>query len=617
MLFSTNRYLQPPQQVLADAVAPCERGVVMITFAGCLFGLLAVLALAVDSGKAFKSRLIVQTGMDAAALAGARVLAVEGRGQTAKALSAAKDALRVNLEENNPASAQQIDSFVNSLTGTLADNPEPKGLTYKVATGNNLEIETYLFRYLPGTATTFAISTTAEAKIRSAAVHIIVDTSASMRCPVDEVTLQPCDCGLASQSSTPCDLPSAKLTKFQTAINNFIQHFDEANDRVGVVGFNTAARLFVPINEARGFSKSQVQSAISGLKPAGETNLCDGFFQAYQDLAAKKQQGNAVYVVVSDGSPDVGRFQFAHPRSPALDGSSYYLWDSFTRCNLQPDAWPVPDGAIEADFMPSKFYSAAPLNERGPLGVQDLLYETDWVRKTPPDTNMYDHAAPTWEEWFTARVAGCSGLSCQSVWNPASSRTDRLKSCLQDVSFYTFLFSENLEIPLVWNDALRKYQNDVPDDSAGWWKRNVYDGFKYRELFYDCALAMADTIRRDGGTIFVIALGQSAPAPVAGGNWDPYQDVSDRYSRKDVYLRRLAFDPCGGAKSYTDPSDPANVRRGDPFFFGFDTYGEMKDAGYNFGLALPVDPVNPAKLSSDLENFFEVIAQKIKTRLAS
>jgi hypothetical protein len=615
MLYSTDRNMQK-----ASGSSMCgEQGVVMLTLAGCLFGLLAVLALAVDSGKAFKSRLIVQTGMDAAALAGARVIATEGRGQTTKALSAAKDALRVNLEENQPASAALINSFVNSLNGSLVDNPDPKGLVYRVSTAKALEIETYLFRYLPGMATTFAVSTTAEAKLRPAAVHIIVDTSASMRCPANEVTLQPCDCGLASPSSQPCDLPSAKLTLFQQAINNFVKNFDETNDRVGVVGFNTAARLFVPINAARGFSKSQVQSAISGLKPAGETNLCDGFFQAYQDMAAKRQQGNAVYVIVSDGSPDAGRFEFAGAKSAGLAQNSYYVWDSFTRCMTtgDPNAKPDENTVVESDFMPSKLCEAAPISVLAPLGVQDPLYETDWIRKGPPDPDMYDYGAPSWDEWFTPRVPTCSEKSCIDVW-PLSARMDRLRSCLADVSFRTYMLSANANaVPLLWDDALRKYQNDVPDDSGGWWERNMYNGFKYRELFYDCALAMADTIRRSGGMIFVVALGQSAIEPVLGGNWDPYQDVSDRYSRKDVFLRRLAFDPCGGAMKYSDPNDPANTRAGDPFFFGFDNYGEMKDAGYNFGLLLPVDPVNPGKLSTDLENFFEVIAQKIKTRLAS
>lgn len=93
--------------------------------------------------------------------------------------------------------------------------------------------------------------------------------------------------------------------------------------------------------------------------------------------------------------------------------------------------------------------------------------------------------------------------------------------------------------------------------------RTVGEVVKTAELPYYCAIRAADYLRRIRNvTVFVIGLGPSATAKYGNTCNDPLQNALDFDSRKDNFLRRLAFAP-------EALSDPASFITGGPS--GWDT----------------------------------------------
>ncbi len=103
------------------------------------------------------------------------------------------------------------------------------------------------------------------------------------------------------------------------------------------------------------------------------------------------------------------------------------------------------------------------------------------------------------------------------------------------------------------------------------------EAVKTAELPYYCALRAADYLRTQYGVvIFVVGLGDSASAIYGTSCEDPLQNSLDPNSRKDRFLRRLAFSPESLADPITflgrDPMevDP-NATWNSDFNFGFKT----------------------------------------------
>ena len=276
------------------------------------------------------------------------------------------------------------------------------------------------------------------------------------------------------------------------------------------------------------------------------------------DLAA-----NAVYVIVSDGAPTAGRFELAAPRGTMGTGPGYIFWDDRVDCQMtdcNPEEEPSETNCKRTTQpMVSRLYDEA----RPPTGgafAAGTFYETAMERPQPNEgvSEEHDFTGASWYEYLQDSVVACSNdhLSCRQVINKFNEGAEaafpyalvsRLKECVKDVSFNTHLHPAATQGPqsaagiTTWLglDSL-KWVGNVPDDSEEWWNK-LGEGYKYRQLFYDCSLAAADAIRKAGGTIYVIAIGHAAPAfaDEDTGKIDPYQDISDRFRRKDCADRRI------------------------------------------------------------------------------
>jgi hypothetical protein len=66
---------------------------------------------------------------------------------------------------------------------------------------------------------------------------------------------------------------------------------------------------------------------------------------------------------------------------------------------------------------------------------------------------------------------------------------------------------------------------------------------KSAELPYYCAIRAADYLRERGVILFVIGLGPAASDRYTSLCTDPLQNALDFDTRKDIFLRRLAFAP--------------------------------------------------------------------------
>lgn len=76
---------------------------------------------------------------------------------------------------------------------------------------------------------------------------------------------------------------------------------------------------------------------------------------------------------------------------------------------------------------------------------------------------------------------------------------------------------------------------------------------KTAELPYYCAIRAADRLRQNNVPVFTIGLGPSATDKYGEDCNDPMQNALDFSSRKDGFLRRLAYAP----ESLEDPTDPS------------------------------------------------------------
>ncbi|HQH28689.1 MAG TPA: vWA domain-containing protein, partial [Oligoflexia bacterium] len=405
--------------------------------------------------------------LDSAALAAARVIA-EGNiagyagSVEARATAAAQNAARVNLSENAVVSDPQV---LNSLVASMVVQTEEKQSGIKkwkevsVAL-NRLPAGTLLFSIIPGGMKSFLVSAAAKAKVRTANVHIILDTSASTYCPPQNVDqLDECGCGEASASGAPCSEPT-KLTLMKDAVEEFIKQFDSERDRIGLVSFNTAAKVDVTMAQAaRGWASSGIMTKLRSLQPAGQTNICDALYHAQVDMQQNGLAANAVYVLVSDGAPTAGRFSFANARQPLPGGPDYFIWDDRVDCIMSPDEPPVlpgeggatvpnPDYRRIKKTMVSRIHDTAkPPNAPGKFHP-GTFYELAMDRSGPTESRsrngeMADYLESSWYEYLFSSFVPCSNISCREIieleeGGASYAVVNRLRACLKDVSFNTY-----------------------------------------------------------------------------------------------------------------------------------------------------------------------------------
>ena len=309
-------------------VRASQSGQVAVTVALCLTLLIAVLGLALDSGRGYLVRARLGAAVDAAALAAARAVS---RGEDAAARRASAEAAAGRaFRANYPA-------------GYLGSTPALR------PTGLRLE-----------------------------AGRVVVDTSASASLPVGltavmgftrldieagaQAVRRDLDLALVLDASTSL-APAAQQVR--DAALQFLERFDPDTDRVALLHFAYGAVVDAPIRtEARGFDRPALRAQLQALSFNGYTNSAEGVWQGRAQLngiAPAQRSTLRVMVFFSDGVPTAlaSRFRVAAPAGcdgvgvliSDIDGATVRgLWradrqdEALKGCaavTLAPDALPV------------------------------------------------------------------------------------------------------------------------------------------------------------------------------------------------------------------------------------------------------------------------------------
>jgi Flp pilus assembly protein TadG len=270
---------------LSSPSAARQRGQVLILVGISLAVLIGAVGLAIDSGRAYGVKARLNAAVDAAAIAAARALSegADDNARRANAVAVGERFFRMNYP----------DGFLGSTPSapTITAVHETSGY-WRVNASATASMPTTFMRVLAGD-TVVAPSAAGEAIRRDLDVVLVMDVSGSL---------------------TSSDLATLK----QAATNSFIRRFSAGSngDRVGLVSFSSGAVVDVAINKtsARGFNRTTVNSAISGLPGGGATASAEGMRKALSELdgvPANLRSSLRVILFFSDGAPNIvsGSFQ--------------------------------------------------------------------------------------------------------------------------------------------------------------------------------------------------------------------------------------------------------------------------------------------------------------------
>jgi len=263
-----------------------ERGIALFWVAAVLVLLLAFSGLAIDLGRGYLVKAHLSKAVDGAALAAARVI---GNGQSA-----------ATTEANKIFRANFPDGF---LGVRLVPNPYPPSLAFSTdAEGSNVidvsstaAIDTTFMRIAGFNNLT--VRSSSQAARRLVDMSLVIDKSGSIG----------------------SDWPLV-----QAAATDFVESFDDTQDRISLIMYSSNTVVFDPINTGRGFNKSSLTGHIAAGTSQGFTATSEGLYRGWDELRrvpSNTQSGLRVIVLFTDGSPNSwsGNFTVA-PGSSAAQG---------------------------------------------------------------------------------------------------------------------------------------------------------------------------------------------------------------------------------------------------------------------------------------------------------
>ncbi|MCB0325162.1 MAG: hypothetical protein KDD69_16370, partial [Bdellovibrionales bacterium] len=304
-----------------------ERGAVIPLAVFLIVTLLALAGLAVDAGNLYRAQIQLQKAADAGALAGigASIIRSDAPGDP----ELLKDFIETRATE---VACENLRLF-----GYPCDDPDTVvSADYDLGTAElTVTTDADIFFFLMGLvpfeiigAESAGDSRTIEARAavrrQTATVALVLDLSSSMACP----STGPCACLSPSRTQTCAEEATAlgttlKVEELKSAVSTFIERFDPARDRITLIPFNIAANVEVPLRPdgALGFTPSDFD-VLDGIIPRSNTNVCDGFMTAFQEMSDKGLFGtdDIAYLYFSDGAPTAGRFLLTSPKA-GLEGN--------------------------------------------------------------------------------------------------------------------------------------------------------------------------------------------------------------------------------------------------------------------------------------------------------
>lgn len=526
-----------------------QQGSFFLIGAVYLASLLAFASFVIDLGQLYRQQIYTQKAVDAGVLSGigysvfsASANNNEGESLKEKIEARAREAILDNLNLGGFQTVDElsVDYDVSTYTLTAVGTSEP----------------TYLFGLFKALLPD-KLDAAASAKRRPANIHLILDYSSSMDCPVDGT----CNCiksgGTLSCADEAGGPQNQKITHLKVAVHSFLDHFDPSFDRIGLTLFNTAGSVVVPINNINnvGFDEANIRALVDGYLALGNTNPSDAIYKAYADMDnadiiknPSHPNEEATYVIFTDGPPTAARFLLGSPRA-----------------NFQQN----PPGSGLYD------YTSYAVHWSGGTGPS-VLIKSDTLNFGDTDADIPIGAT-------SATPAACAAHTA----HPSSSG----------------LFDS------VFSDCIRDLGFLMPDGSGVVYGSNCGDSVSfsacYIKQYYHVLIQLTDFLRDNQGVVYVIGLGTEAPVTA-----DPYQGISDNVSMKPVLLAKMANDYYRGV-------DIATSELGSPYP-AFNEYPEYQGYSSLADEARPkVGRFSSSPDAAELKELFDTVAAKILLRLTS
>jgi hypothetical protein len=520
-----------------------EQGSILVLTAILLVALMLVIGLVIDASNLYRARVAMQNAADAASLATINYVTTEGKihleeqlGVIGQDTTSVKTAFNTYLEPRarkialaniaksgfpniaDGAHTVQVSGDYRPAGDPLASNQS----AYEYQVSVSRRIDYWVMGYLPFTSVrNQLVRATAVSRRQIANVSLILDVSRSMACPAEG------DCTCLTPARTgPCASPS-KMDKLLDALQRFLQLFDPEHDRIGLIPFNITSRpeTMEEIKQAVAaesghdipyYSSAVIEEFINHIRDtfivSSVTNVCDGFMSARQQMRATLGAGtqNIAYVFFSDGAPTAGRFLFTSPKPALAPWSKGFGQYDYTHTSVE---WVDDDNN----------YRSGPS-----LLVQTGLFPFGWGEVAFPPADQQDDPH--------AKVADCNTPAGTPVLAgpPSISRDEDVPAAAEAV-FAPCLRSLEAHMPGQGGDSASYYGgNYLPGLASD-------PGFKsWAEQYFNCGIQLADFMRNEGGTFYVIGLGEKNAASDPN---DPYEGVFDTNSRHDHWLSRIALDP--------------------------------------------------------------------------
>ncbi|MFN8392214.1 MAG: Tad domain-containing protein [Bdellovibrionota bacterium] len=585
-----------------------DAGIILPISAIAIMVLLMFAGLAVDAAHLYRARLSLQKAADSAALAGIGYTIERGRnGLLADATAAglnpttdpnwmkklvetrADEVLRENL---------RVSHNIVPETCTNADG-EPFCSWYDATTKQlrvnvDANIHFLLMHLLPysalglsGFGSQIELHADAQAERPVANVGLLLDMSGSMGCPADPNVS--CDCRAAG-SPAPCS-GTLKIDLLVDAMVSFANFFDLAHDRLGLIPFNMRAEripggLRLLADEL--IDRTKVNCVLSGrglnscgvevtAQPRSNTNICDALIEGFEEMRSlgASQQEDVSYLLFSEGAPSACRFLFNDaPNLPENDPEGF---GSGTKDYIHYAVSWLPTGGGAPRLGPSLL-----------VKTQAMSFQYPSPLPPAPDIDAPGLNVPMCHTYLD------SNGQPEEIYSPSESEKycNVFNGCLSN--------SASSPSPLTFHIPWKpdSYGSDTVCSNASVVDREQ----SWRKQYYNASIVLADYIRSQRSTFFVVGLGKPNV-----GNADPYQNIDDTMYRKDVFLTRLANDYMHAVTQRAASGEPPLPEFQ---FSGYQTYADWNSKSVSRqGLYL----ATPS--ASDLDHLFVLMAKRILLRL--
>jgi len=267
---------------------PSESGIALFWVAALLFVFLGFSGLAIDLGRGYLVKAHLSKAVDGAALAAARVI---GNGQS-QATSEANKIFRAN--------------FPNGFLGvTSVQNPPSLAFSTGADGSNVIDVSSTAvidttFMKVAGFKN-MTVRSSGQTARRLVDMSFVIDKSGSI---------------------------GSAWPQVQAAATDFVESFDDTQDRIALIMYSSNTVVFDPINTSRGFNKSSLTGHIAAGSSAGFTVMSEGLYRGWDQLRrvpSGSQSGLRVIVLFTDGVPNSWSGNFTVSPGYAAQGTVHTL----------------------------------------------------------------------------------------------------------------------------------------------------------------------------------------------------------------------------------------------------------------------------------------------------